>query len=139
MNCIESGHGNPMTGIDTGFFFALREGDPRAIQIFQEARLAISVLTLFELRRIALRRGFEWEEFKEPLTRLGVIAEISPEVADRAAFASYSAGLPAVDALIIASLQAVGCDKIYSRDPHFAKYRSKDVEIILLNGPSAAV
>jgi predicted nucleic acid-binding protein len=120
-------------GVDTGFFFALREGDERAIQIFRQSEIAISVLTLFELRRIALRQGIGWKDFGAPLSRIAALAEISPEAADRAAFVSHNAKVPAIDALIIASLEAMGCKTIYTRDPHFLNCRRKDFEIILLN------
>jgi predicted nucleic acid-binding protein len=120
-------------GIDTGFFFALREGDRQAIQIFRESEIAISVLTLFELRRLALRKGIPWGDFGAPLEKIAMVAEISRDVADPAAIVSYNAGLPAIDAMIIASLQALGCEKIYTRDRHFTNYHSKEVEIILLS------
>jgi len=120
-----------MIGIDTGFIYALWENDPQAVRVFRESDIAVSVLNLFELRRIALRRNLPWKDLSAPLLSIAAVAEITREVADRASFISYGTGLPAIDALIIASLQALGCRKIYSRDEHFRKYSSKDVEIVI--------
>ncbi len=48
-----------MTGVDTGFFFSLREGNRLALRVFETEDVAVSVLTQFELRRLALRRGLD--------------------------------------------------------------------------------
>jgi predicted nucleic acid-binding protein len=40
--------------------------------------------------------------------------------------------MPAIDALILASLLAAGCRVIYTRDEHMWRLGRKDVEIIRL-------
>jgi len=48
-----------MTGLDPGFFVKLLKGDRQAITLFEEmdenADLCVSCLTIFELKRLALR------------------------------------------------------------------------------------
>jgi hypothetical protein len=41
-----------MNGVDPGFFFALREGDPAALKVFEEEDNPAYLLTPLELRRI---------------------------------------------------------------------------------------
>ena len=122
-----------MIGVDTGFFFALSEGHAQAIKIFQDSEIAVSVLTRFELRRIALRRGIAWEEISGRLSRSAALVEVTGETADEAARISFETGMPALDALILAGLISTGCRTIYTRDEHFTRYTRKDVEIVLLD------
>ncbi len=121
-----------MIGVDTGFFFSLREGDPLALRIFEEEDIAVSVLTRFELRRLSLRRAMPWAEFRLLLTRSAEILDITGEIADEAAAISHGTGMPALDALVLASLVAAGCRTIYTRDEHFLRLVRKDLEIIRL-------
>lgn len=122
-----------MIGVDTGFFFALSEGHALAIKVFQEAEVAVSVLTRFELLRVSLRRGIPWEELGASLARSAMLVDVTDETADEAARISVGIGLPAIDALILAGLVKAGCRKIYTRDEHFRRYDRKGVEIILLD------
>jgi len=121
-----------MIGVDTGFFFALREGDPAALKVFEEEDIAASVLTRFELRRLSFRKSIPWSDFAVHLTRSVTILELTAETADQAAAISHGTGLPAIDALILASLVAAGCRTIYTRDEHFLRLVREDVEIIRL-------
>ncbi|HUT07750.1 MAG TPA: PIN domain-containing protein [Candidatus Latescibacteria bacterium] len=121
-----------MIGVDTGFFFALREGDPTAVKVFEEEDLAASVLTRFELRRLSFRKSIPWPDFAVHLTRSVAILELTAEAADQAAGISHGTGMPAIDALILASLVAAGCRTIYTRDEHFLRLARQDVEIIRL-------
>jgi predicted nucleic acid-binding protein len=121
-----------MIGVDTGFFFALREGDPVASKVFEEEDVCISVLTRFELRRLALRRGIAWDDLGAWLARSVTALDLSGPAADEAAAISHGTGMPAIDALILASLLAAGCRVIYTRDEHMWRLGRKDVEIIRL-------
>jgi len=121
-----------MIGVDTGFFFALREGDPTALKVFEEEDIAASVLTRFELRRRSFRKNIPWSDFAVHFTRSVMILELTAEAADQAAAISHGTGLPAIDALILASLVAAGCRTIYTRDEHFLRLVRQDVEIIRL-------
>jgi predicted nucleic acid-binding protein len=122
-----------MIGVDTGFFFALSEGHALAAKVFRDSEIAVSVLSRFELLRISLRKGIPWEEIASPLTRSAVFVEVTGDTADEAAHISFGTGMPAIDALILASLVKAGCRTIYTRDEHFTRYARKDVEIVLLD------
>jgi len=122
-----------MIGVDTGFFFALREGHPEAEKILRDSEIAVSVLTRFELLRISLRRGLPWDKLGRLLSRSAAVIDVTEESADEAARISHGTGMPAVDALILAGLITAGCRTIYTRDEHFTKYSRKGIEIILLD------
>ena len=122
-----------MIGVDTGFFFALSEGHVLATKVFQGFDIAVSVLTRFELRRISLKRGIPWEEIAAPLSPSAALIEVTEDSADEAARISFGTGMPALDALILASLIKAGCRTIYTRDEHFMRYAGRGVEIILLD------
>jgi len=122
-----------MIGVDTGFFFALNEGNALATKVFRDSEIAVSVLSRFELLRISLRRGIPWEEISGLLAQSTVLVEVTGETADEAARISFGTGMPAIDALILAGLVNTGCRTIYTRDEHFTKYARKDVKIVLLD------
>jgi predicted nucleic acid-binding protein len=122
-----------MIGVDTGFFFALSEGQALATKVFRDSEILVSVLSRFELLRISLRRGIPWEEVGRLLRQSAAFVEVTAEAADEAAHISFAKGIPAIDALILASLIKAGCRTIYTRDKHLTKYARKDVEIILLD------
>jgi predicted nucleic acid-binding protein len=121
-----------MIGADTGFFFALREGDPVALGIFEREDIAVSVLTRFELKRLSHRKGIPWADLGSLLTRATTVLDLTADAADEAASISHGTGMPAVDALILSSLLAAGCRTIYTRDDHLLRFSRKDVEIIRL-------
>jgi len=121
-----------MIGADTGFFFALREGDPVALGIFENEDIAVSVLTRFELKRLAHRRGIPWPDLGALFTRSLTELELTGDAADEAASISHGTGIPAIDALILSSLLAAGCRVIYTRDEHMLRFERKGVEIIRL-------
>ena len=121
-----------MIGVDTGFFFALHEGDPVAIRVFEEEDIAASVLTRFELRRLSFRKGIRWSDLGPLFSRSVTVLELTGEIADEAAGISHGTGMPALDALILTSLVAAGCRTIYTRDEHFLRFSGQDVKIIRL-------
>jgi len=127
-----------MTGVDTGFFFSLREQNPVALKILEEEDIVISVLTRLELHRLSLRRGIEWDEFGTLLAHSAAVVELDAGAADEAVAISHGCGIPALDALILASLVRTGCRTIYTRDEHFLKFARKGVEIIRLQPSPAA-
>ena len=51
------GNEKGIIGVDTGFFYALRDDDKTATRLLLEKGLVISILTVFELRRAALKEG----------------------------------------------------------------------------------
>jgi predicted nucleic acid-binding protein len=48
-----------LTGLDTGFFFALQEQNPEASRIWQKRETITSVIVLYELQRKLLKGEFE--------------------------------------------------------------------------------
>ena len=104
-----------------------------AHQVLVASDIAVSVITRFELRRLALRRGLDWDDLWTPLARSATILDVTGHVADEAARISSGTGLPALDALILASLLAAGCRTIYTKDEHFLRFTRKDVEIVRLD------
>jgi len=121
-----------MIGVDTGFFFALREDHSLAVRLFRDSDIIISALTLFELRRLSLRKSISWDDLGPSLSRSVTIVDVTGEIADEAAHISHGTGMPAIDSLILTSLVAAGCRTIYTRDEHFLRFARKDIEIIQL-------
>lgn len=121
-----------MIGVDTGFFFALHEGDGVALKIMEEEDIAASVLTLFELKRLSLRRGIPWPELGRWLAGSVTTLDLSAETADQAAAISHGTGMPAIDSLILASLISAGCRTIYTRDEHFERFSRPGIAVIRL-------
>jgi predicted nucleic acid-binding protein len=89
-------------------------------------------LTLFELKRLAFRKNITWPDLGGWLERAVTVLDVTARTADDAASISHSAGLPALDALILASLVAAGCRTIYTRDEHFERFTRPGVAVIRL-------
>jgi len=120
-------------GLDTGFFYALRAGDAEAVRVWdEEAELVVSVLTLFELRRAHLRQNRD--DLLRDVRRAVTVVPVTAPVAVRAARLAAETGMSAVGALILASLLHAGCDRIYTLDTDFERYRSGRVRIVRLGG-----
>ena len=122
-----------LVGADTGFFFCLKDKDKRALTIFQDCDIVVSILTVFELRRQALK-GAEptWREAQSFLEKATTIVDANKAVVEKAANIAHSAAIPAVDSLILATLELAGCKKIYTTDPHFKAYEKRGIKIINL-------
>jgi len=120
-----------MDGFDTGFFVDLRAGTPDVqdrwrVVTERDAPAAVSSVTLFELRRHGLVGRLDPEFTDAVVERTGVAFEqagIDPvDVLSRAARIAQGMGLPMADALIAASLEHVGCDRVHTSDSDFADY-----------------
>jgi predicted nucleic acid-binding protein len=91
------------------------------------------VLVLFEIRRHALRKAVpHGTELLKSIRRACTIVPVTGPTALRAARMSYGTGIPAMDALILASLISAGCTVVYTRDPDLERFRSRRVRIINL-------
>lgn len=129
-----------MTGLDTGFFVKLLRGDPPTVTLFnqmnEDTELTISCLTLFELRRLALKGALGSGAVDNLIDNIQSLCRISwldtVEVHDAAAGLAHGLGIPAVDALLLAGLLAGGAEIIYTTDAHLEKYNKKGVRIIKL-------
>jgi predicted nucleic acid-binding protein len=105
-------------------------------QINEETEWAISCLTLFELKRLALRGSLDqWlvDSLIETIKSLCLISWLDTvEVHDAAAGLAHGLGIPAVDALLLAGLPAIGAEIIYTTDAHLEKYNKKGVRVVRL-------
>jgi len=122
-----------LTGIDTGFFYALGEKKAETLQIWKKEQLVVSVITVYELEKAFLKGAFPyWSRFLERLKEACMIVPVNLETALRASHISQGTGIPGLDALILASLLETGCKKILTRDPHFLEYKKKGIEITII-------
>ncbi len=127
-----------LIGADTGFFYLLREGNRETLRLFKDNDIALSILTIFELRHQALKGGgMAWPETQELLEKSTIVIDIDKEIAEKAAHISHGTGIPAIDSLILSSLLAAGCKRIYTTDADFEFYVKKGIEIVnLKKGPA---
>ena len=129
-----------MTGFDTGFFVELLRGNPRATEVWEslvedEIEAVVSCLCLFELRRLGLKGTIrKVEALLESISEACVVAWLTPQSLSMAAKLSHGIGIPAMDALILASLLHVGCKRIYTTDKHLEMYSKKGIKIVNLRG-----
>jgi len=121
-----------LIGIDTGFVYALRDGNPEAIRVWrEEENLVVPTIVLYELKKKALR-GELASEFVDSFTGAVNVMPLTEEAAMRAAGIAHGTGIPGLDSLILGTLIEAGCDLIYTRDPHFKRYHREGVSIVLL-------
>lgn len=122
-----------LVGADTGFFYCLKDGDQTAQEVLQDCDIVVSILTVFELRRAALKGNKPaWYQAQKFLEKFATIMDVNKEVAEKAAKISHGTGMPAIDSLILASLLTAGCKHIYTTDSHFETYKKKGIKIINL-------
>jgi len=120
-----------MEGFDTGFFFDLRTGETDVQDLWRsvmerDVPAAVSSVTLFELTRHGLLGRLDPEFTTAVVERAGVAFEQAdidpPDVLVRAARITHGMGLPMADALIAASLEHGGCDRVHTSDSDFEDY-----------------
>ncbi len=108
-----------MDGFDTGFFFHLWAQRDAALARWRaitrdDEQAAVSSITLFEMSRHALVGRLDRSFVDTVVQRAGdayTHAPVDPtDVLRRAARIAHGMGLPMADALIAASLEAVGCE-----------------------------
>jgi predicted nucleic acid-binding protein len=129
-----------MEGLDTGFFFDLRAGTSKTQTLWRTVTkrddpAAVSSITLFELTRHGLVGRLN-SEFTGAVvdgdgvtfTQAGVD---SVGVFSRAARIAHGMGLPMADALIAASLEHAGCDRVHTSESDFKAYEAP-MEVVFL-------
>ena len=122
-----------LTGVDTGFFFALEDGHPLVVKVWKEREIATSTVVLYELKKKLLQGHFDkWPKIIEDIRISTALVSVSPETALRAGQLSHELKMPGLDALILSSLLESGCHEIYTTDAHFELYSGKKVKIINL-------
>jgi predicted nucleic acid-binding protein len=125
-------------GLDTGFFVKLLGGDEKARALWREVgrgtkQAAVSCISFFELDRLTLRGKLDRASTNTLLNALPHVCVPAwignAKITQRAARFSHSAGLPAVDALILASLIEEGAKTVYTTDD-WETVREKGIKII---------
>jgi predicted nucleic acid-binding protein len=123
-----------MIGFDSGFFFRLLAGDPRATTVWSpvaagDAPAVVSCITLYELDRLALHGALGREAVDLLLAELPALCPVvwldtvcGPNLLYRAARLSHGIGLAMADALILASLLDAGAETVYTTDHDFERY-----------------
>jgi predicted nucleic acid-binding protein len=123
-----------LIGVDTGFFFALEELHPIAVNIWKNKKIVTCSIVLYEIQKKLLKGEFnKWSSIVDDIEKLMEIVSITPEIAKKASHISHGTGIPGLDALILAALLEENCNEIYTRDPHFELYNKKGIKIINLN------
>jgi len=126
-----------LIGIDTGFFFALQDQHPIAIQVWQEHRTITSVIVLYELHRELLRGKFtNWPTIIDDISESVEVSTLNQKTALRASHIAHGTGMPGLDALILTSLLDAECNEIYTTDSHLELYQKKGIKIINLQEKS---
>lgn len=127
-----------MIGFDTGFFLKLWVGNQQAKEVWEEIENnnrqgAVSVITLYELRKLSLRKlvRIDFEKAKGMITEILSVIQITPEIADKSAFLSHGVGIHMADAIILTSLLEAECKEIYTDNiSHLGEYKKKGIKII---------
>ena len=132
-----------MSACDTGFFVEYLNANARAAEVFAAARvrkekLVVSVISLYELRRLALRGVTEQGRTGKLLTLLPNVCRViyldrdSDALLERAARIAHGNGLSMADSLILSSALLAGADTLYTTDSDMAKYRGRDGPNVVL-------
>ncbi len=122
-----------LTGLDTGFFFALQEPHPEALRIWHERETITSVIVLYELQRKLLKGDFkEWSTIISDISDATNVIPVNKETALKASHIGHGTGMPGLDALILSSLLVPDCNEIYTTDSHFNSYQKKGLKIVNL-------
>jgi predicted nucleic acid-binding protein len=123
-----------LTGLDTGFFFALQEQHPVALRIWQERETITSVIVLYELQRKLLRGELKgWPTIISDISEAVDVVPLNKETALEASHIGHGTGMPGLDALILSSLLVPDCTEIYTTDSHFELYQKKGLKIVNLH------
>lgn len=129
-----------MTGFDTGFFFAFKEGRSEAVRLYRDVmeqghEAAVSTVTVFETLRHGLQGRLDRDFTEAVADAVGTAFQRAgtdrTEVLHRAARIAHGMRLSMADALIAASLEEVGCERLYTTDSDFEDYDGP-MEIIFL-------
>ena len=130
-----------MTGLDTGFFVELLKGNNQAVEKWKnivdgETDAVVCSLTIYELKRLALKGGLAIAAVQLTIEAIMAVCQVvwinDCEVLDAAARLAHGNDIPAVDAIILASLLQAGVRTIYSTARHLLSFKKKGINIINL-------
>ena len=120
-------------GVDSGFFFALENEHPTAIEVWQGENVITSAIVLYEIQKMLLKGHFKkWPRIISDIENYIRIVPITSQIAIRASHIAHGNGIPGLDSLILSSLIEEGCNEIYTTDADFELYRQKGLKIINL-------
>ena len=82
-----------LTGLDTGFFFALQKRNPDAFRIWQECETITSVIVLYELQRKLLKGEFKgWPTIISDISEAVDVVPVNKETALEASHIGHGTG-----------------------------------------------
>ena len=125
-----------MIGLDTGFFVELLKAHKEAVELWKKIMdgedASVSCLSIFELKRLSLKRAIESEAVETLIEAMLAICKVvwldNNEVLLSGANLSYGLGIPSMDALILASLVESGAQTIFTTDHHLEGFKKKGVK-----------
>jgi len=129
-----------MKGLDTGFFVELLKGNPVAVElwknIMENDESLVSCLTLYELKRLALKGAIEHTAAESVTEAVMAICKViwinDPGTLTTAAGMAHGTGIPAIDSLILAGFVDNGARVIYTTDSHLENLKKKGLKILNL-------
>jgi predicted nucleic acid-binding protein len=129
-----------MIGLDTGFFIRLLENKEEAVRIWKRIvegeQSSVSCLTIFELKRLLLKKAIDEETTGLLIDAIFSICQVTwideKEILLMGANLSHGLGIPAVDALILAGFLALNTNTIYTTDSHLELFHKKGIKILKL-------
>jgi len=129
-----------MIGLDTGFFIRLLENKKEAVRIWQGIvkgeESSVSCLTIFELKRLSLKKAIDEETAGLLIDAILSICKVTwidgKEILLMGANLLHGLGMPAVDALILAGFLVLNVNTIYTTDSHLELFYKKGIKILKL-------
>lgn len=129
-----------MTGFDTGFFVRLLQNSQEAVtlwkKVIEKETVVISCLSLYELKKLALKGAIDSNSVNRLLDNLPYVCEIiwldNDDIIQTGSQISHSFGLPSIDSLIIAVFEKHKVKQIYTTDKHFKRYKNAGIKVYLL-------
>ncbi|MDR2017289.1 MAG: hypothetical protein LBQ00_00110 [Syntrophobacterales bacterium] len=127
-----------MIGLDTGFFIEVLKANEQAVTVLQKIHdgedACVSGLTIFELRRLALKGLLEKDFIDVVVQNIPVFCTVcwldNGEIHDFAAGLANDLGISAMRSLILTGLILSGAETIYTTDPHMESYAGRGVAVI---------
>lgn len=124
-----------LAGIDTSFFFALAAGDTRAVEAWESRDLLTSALCFYELSKKRLKGDLkDWPAALEDIAKAVEVAPLTAAAGILGGRIAHGTGMPAFDALILATFLEAGCSEVLTLDHHFRLFAKKGLTITLLKG-----
>jgi hypothetical protein len=128
-----------ITGLDTGYFLRLLEGNEEAVSVWKsimegDRQAVVCALTFFELKRLSLQGRIKKDATQKLIEAIEVLCRIvwldNIDLLIQSASLSHGTGIPTVDSIIVMSLVSLRAVHIYTTDSHLQAYKNKAVKII---------